>query len=388
MAPLHLRVLTSPAELREAAPQWDRLWQASDCTLPSLQANTLAVELEHFRPLGAHRLFVVEQGGQFLGALPVIDQRGVPGWRVGSVTGNCWSPSCDLLVDRQCDLTPVLERLLDGVCAAHWPLVDFHAVDLTLPRWQAWREAIDRRGLECLQTERIAIGVLRIEGTWDEYCARLTRNHRRQMRRMVRKCDAWGGAALRVERAVAPDDVAPLLRRGFEVENSSWKGSQGSSVLATEGKLAFYTDQARTLAAKGQLQLAFLEVGGEPAAFEYGWLSKGVYYAVKVGYDERRAEATPGQLLRWLLFERLHNEGCWRTIDFVGPITRALSSWSNGDYKLSRLVVAPRRLSGRLALATYRALRPLLRSKDQPPQPEPQVPAEPDSPADLALAEA
>jgi CelD/BcsL family acetyltransferase involved in cellulose biosynthesis len=164
---------------------------------------------------------------------------------------------------------------------------------------------------------------------------------------MQRKCEALGGAELRVERAIDPGDVESLLRRGFQVEHSSWKGQEDSSVLSTAAIFGFYMAQARCLAARGQLQLSFLELGGKPVAFEYGWLSKGVYFAMKVGYDQTRADVTPGQVLRWLLFEKLHDEGCWSAIDFLSPITRASSSWVNDRYTISRLVVAPREWRGR-----------------------------------------
>ncbi len=360
MADLRLRVLSSPSELRAAAPAWDRLWLASDCCLPTLQADLLAIEAEHFRPGKRFHFLAVEEDGRFVAALPIIDRGGPPGWRLGAATGNHWSPACDLLVDRSVNVDAALDQLAVGTAAGHWPLIDLHGTDMALERWQSWRRAIERTGAPAMLRQRLRVGTVKIQGPWSEYIESLSRNHRRQMRRIEKKSALLGELNLRVERDIEPHQIAPLVRRGFQVEHSSWKRGSESSVLSTEGMLDFYIAQAKALAARGQLQLTFLELNGEAIAFEYGWLAKGVYFAVKVGYDQARAEITPGQLLRWLLFERLHHEGRWHTIDFVGPLTRALSSWANDQYTISRLVVAPRRLSGRMALAAYRFARPLL----------------------------
>jgi CelD/BcsL family acetyltransferase involved in cellulose biosynthesis len=160
--------------------------------------------------------------------------------------------------------------------------------------------------------------------------------------------------ALRVVRDAPPDEIEPLLRRGFELEHRGWKGRNASSVLSVPGIFEFLTAQARQLAAWGQLQLTFLERQGEPIAFEYGWSSKGVYHAMKIAYDEAWSKLTPGQLLRWRLFEQLHAEGQCRLVDFMGPGTRATEIWANDRYVLGRLVIAPGRLSGRLALHGYK----------------------------------
>src|SRR5207245_258118 len=100
---------------------------------------------------------------------------------------------------------------------------------------------------------------------------------RRQMRRIERHAEDDGGAMLLVYREIEPPDVEPLLRRGFAVEDASWKSRAGTSVLKSPATLGFYIEQARQLAAWGDLQLSFLELDGRPIAFEYGWNAKGVY---------------------------------------------------------------------------------------------------------------
>ena len=120
----------------------------------------------------------------------------------------------------------------------------------------------------------------------------------------------------------------------------------------------FFLGQARQLAQWDQLALAVLRCGGRPVAFAYGLVAKGVFHSWKVGYDARYADCSPGQLLRYRLIERLHADPAYQTMDFVGLLSDAQAHWRPETYRVGRLMVAPRRLLGRLALSAYRCCRP------------------------------
>ena len=96
-----------------------------------------------------------------------------------------------------------------------------------------------------------------------------------------------------------------------------------------------------------------------PIAFEYGWLAKGVYFSPKVAYDERYAGISPGQLLRAALIERFQQDGSCRSIDYLGPSSRATADWGTQRYTISRVLIPTSRV-GRFALAAYERLHPLI----------------------------
>lgn len=125
--------------------------------------------------------------------------------------------------------------------------------------------------------------------------------------------------------------------------------------------LDFFLRQARQLAQWGYLRLAFLEHQGEPIAFELGWTAKGVYHSMKVGYLSRFRRFGPGHLLRRELLRALSEQAGDLLVDFQGPTTDAIRQWSTSNYAIARLVIAPRNLCGRVLLAAYKTVAPLVR---------------------------
>ena len=104
----------------------------------------------------------------------------------------------------------------------------------------------------------------------------------------------------------------------------------------------------------------FLELDGVPIAFKYGWLSKGIYFSPKVAYDEAYAQLSPGQLLRAELVERFHADRSCESIDYLGPSSGATADWSTKRRPVAQVLI-PTTRTGRIALAGYETLRPILR---------------------------
>jgi CelD/BcsL family acetyltransferase involved in cellulose biosynthesis len=181
------------------------------------------------------------------------------------------------------------------------------------------------------------------------------------MRKTRERLELQGAVKFVNHRATDASQVESLLRRAFEVEDRSWKGLAGSSVLRSDGMFESFCEQARLLARDGQLEISFLELAGEPIAFEYGYRAKGTYFSHKVGYDERYGEFGPGQLLMLELLKSFHADPSVFGVDCLGPLSDAVSRWTTRSYRCGRLILAPRRLLSNTLLATYRAARPWAR---------------------------
>jgi len=148
-------------------------------------------------------------------------------------------------------------------------------------------------------------------------------------------------------------EIPALLQRGFAVEDQSWKGAEGTSTLRSPGAFRYFVEQATLLAASGHLLLVFLNLDGRSIAFEYGWLSKGIYHSLKVGYDQAFSRLSPGQLLRYLLMQHFFATGEVLLVDYLGPLAEATSKWTTSTYPVCRLWMAQGAL-GRLLLWGYR----------------------------------
>jgi CelD/BcsL family acetyltransferase involved in cellulose biosynthesis len=360
MSPLEILLLRSADELRQHAAAWDELWQASPVRLPSVRAEPLAAWLEAFAAREPVRLVVAHEAGCFAAALPLCGRRIPGGLRAGGLTDNDWSGSADLLLRPGADARAAVRAIACELPRLPWRLLWLNGLDAELPAWRLLLEALGELGLASHRHDVYQIGTVELAGDWRAYQASRSKNHRNYLRKAQNRLAAAGGGDLVVHVDPPACEIEPLLRRGFEVEQRSWKGGGGTAVLQSPRAFAFYCSQARALAALGHLRLAFLEHAGRPIAFEYGWAAKGTWFSPKVGYDEAFAHFSPSQLLRFRLFERFHSEGAISAVDFHGPLAEATARWATGAYTVSRLLVALRGPLARAELAAYRALRPRL----------------------------
>jgi CelD/BcsL family acetyltransferase involved in cellulose biosynthesis len=345
---LTVREFQTTDELRAAAGAWDDLWLRSDVANPAARADMVALWVDYFRPRAAFRALAVERNGTLLAALPFVGRSRLKGLiRCGSLPGNCWGGGEMLLVDRNCDRDAVMNRLIGGLDRLPWPILSLGLVSHESTRWCGLIAAAERAGLSTAIETEDRIGQVAIEHDWPAYLARLKGDHRRSKMRYARKLDEAGGGTLDLLSEPAPDEIEPLLRRAFDVEDRSWKSEQGSSVLRMPGAFEYYCREARLLAQFGHVELAFLQHRGQTIAFDYGWSAKGVHYTVKLGYDDGFAKFGPGQLMVMRLLERLHADRSRRLLDFIGPLRSFHADWATSSYPVGRLTVAtPGVLSG------------------------------------------
>jgi CelD/BcsL family acetyltransferase involved in cellulose biosynthesis len=347
MAAPRLIRIESISQLRDAADAWDDLWRRSEVALPIARAELIAQWIEaaaHRRRLHA---LAIEQDGQFVAALPMLHGRLKRLLTVAGLPSNHWSWAGDLLLDPSADLDSVLAMLADALAHVPVRLLWLEGVALASPRWTRLATALNAQGLDVVGRELFRVGQVEISHDWDAYRASWSSNHRHHMRRMEKRVQAVPGLRLTVISDARPEQVAPLLRRGFEVEARGWKGSQGTAVLNSPTEFAYYCRQARQLAEWGQLQLTFLEQADRAIAFEYGWNAKGVYCSPKVGYDEAFARLSPGQLLRHELLKQFFADPRQRVFDFMGPLADATAKWITNSYLVGRLVVSTTRRGSR-----------------------------------------
>ena len=357
MSDLRLVRIGSKDELRRQAAAWDDLWLRGEAALPTLRAELTAQWFEQFAPRARFTAIAIEQDGQLAAALPLVGQRVKRVLPVGGLPSNAWSTSGDLLLDTACDCDAVLDRLVAGLGRLAWPLYWFDHVDYTSPRWKAFLAAMERAGWTHALEPQEQVGLVDLDQQWTAYEASWSGNHRRHMRKAAAKLDRDGLTELKVYSRFEPGQVQALVKTCFEVEDRSWKGPAGTSVLKTPGMFDFFLRQAQQLAAWGQLELSILEHQGQPISFEFGYLAKDVYFAPKVGYDDQYSSYSPGQVLLYRMLKGFMDGGHPKLVDFAGPLQAWTGKWTTRAYPLGRLAVAPPKPLSRLLLQGYIALR-------------------------------
>jgi hypothetical protein len=242
-----------------------------------------------------------------------------------------------------------------------WPLLWLENTPYEESHWQRFLAACRRAGLPVSVRDQYRVGQVEIGHNWDAYEASLKGDHRRNRRKQLRQLEQQGATELVVHTPTVAAEVNDLVRIGFEVEDRSWKGAAGSSVLRQPGLLQYFQLEARQLADWGQLELCFLLHAGQPIAFIYGWSAKGVRYTPKLGYDEAFKPFGPGHLLMLKHLERLHADGTARLVDFNGPLVPWFASWATRSYPLGRVVVGGPRSFDRGLFTAYEHVFPRLK---------------------------
>jgi CelD/BcsL family acetyltransferase involved in cellulose biosynthesis len=125
------------------------------------------------------------------------------------------------------------------------------------------------------------------------------------LRRARRKLHREHAAALRIDDG-GPDFEA-ALQRGFELEGSGWKSEAGTAILSHPETTTFYSELARAYRSRGELRLAWLDVDGEPVAFNFCIEHGRRLYLLKTGFEQEHRALTPGLVLNFLIAEHCFN---------------------------------------------------------------------------------
>lgn len=362
MSAFALEVLSSPAELRASAAAWDALWKRSAVTLPGAQAEPLAIWLEEFAPRSKFHALVLRDGVRMVASLPLVEQGLAGVLRVGCLPNNYYAMGGDLAIDPDCNPQQVFTHLTAALKQLPWRMLAIQDIAIDAPRWRQFQEAAANAGLAADFEHRWDTGITDIPHDWKQFMASRSRKVRSAMKRSFERLRDAGGSELRVLEYVASHEVEQHLRRGFEVEDRSWKSGAGTSVLRLPRVFRFYCRQAAALAASGNLELAFLEHAGQSIGFMYGIHAKGVYYPAKIGYDDKFAAFSPGQLLNCQMLERFQQMHELEHLDFHGPIGPAFGRWATRSYRSGQLLVAVRGAVGRTVCRAIPKLRSRLRT--------------------------
>jgi CelD/BcsL family acetyltransferase involved in cellulose biosynthesis len=348
---VHLR---SVEALRAVAPQWNDLWRRSACTYPTLRAEHIAQWVEHFAPGGKFFAIAVEENGRYTAAMPLVEQKLARVFRAGAFPCNEWSSSGDFLWDDELSSPETLGRLFSSLAELPISLLWLDEILPESERWKIALEEIERRRWNKVVRLRWRSGRVRIGNDWPGYRSTWSRKHRQGMARCARDLAHFGDIRLRLVSQFSPGEASAMLIEGLDIENRSWKGDEGSSVLKTPGMKEFFLEQAELLARENHLELAFLETAGRPVAFYYGHSAKGVYHSVKIAYDPSYADCSPGQMLRYFLLERFFHESGRKSLDFLGPLTESHTAWHPELYTVARLAAESGRVTGKLAISAYK----------------------------------
>lgn len=278
MTTFAIRPWEEPTELA-----WDRLALATRAG-PFVRPGWITAWAHAFDHAHRLRVATLHRHDALVAVLPLIAR----GRRLCSPT-NFHTPGFDAVAAQPQDAAELVAHLRDTMRGR---------LDLRyLPDQGILARALPRIGpYPVLQRPARQQPYVSVGGSWDEYRDRqLGSRRRRDIDRRWRRLRAAGDIGFTAHDGST--DLDNMLRTGFALESSGWKGRAGTAIASRPETAWFYREVARWAAASGILQLFFLHVNGRPVAFCYALQQGETLYCVKAGYDENDAPHSPGALL-------------------------------------------------------------------------------------------
>jgi CelD/BcsL family acetyltransferase involved in cellulose biosynthesis len=229
------------------------------------------------------------------------------------------------------DLCDDPERELDEIAATRYPfaLLRVPSASPTIP-------ALRRRYPVVLVRDAGACPYLELDGEPERL---VSKRLREDLRRAARKAARLGDVVATVHDP-SVQDVDALLDRAFAVEAHSWKGRNGSAIAQDQQRSTFYRRYASAAARDAKLRIAFLDIRGETAAMQIAVEQDDALWILKIGYDDRFAQASPGQLLMLETLRWSAARGLAR-YDLLGTAAAWTRAWTRCERPCSAVYAYP-----------------------------------------------
>lgn len=189
-----------------------------------------------------------------------------------------------------------------------------------------------------------------IVGRWEQYLETLSSRRRQDYRRARRGLEKLGQVTVDIQTPSVASVDAGLLE-AMQVEASSWKARNGTAMLTNARLGGFYRLLAQRLARDGQLRLCFLRLDGVPVAMQIAAVYAERWWVLKIGYDERWAEHSPGIQLMWDVLREAFGLGL-KTFEMLGSAEPWLTIWARDRRDYGTLAFYPYNIRGMIALGT------------------------------------
>jgi CelD/BcsL family acetyltransferase involved in cellulose biosynthesis len=385
---LTVSVLLEPAELERVRDEWEHLLHRSAGIHLSLTPTWL---LTWWRVFGEARFgrrlrtLVVHRGRELVGLFPLLARRHwynrlVPMRRLELLASGeeqeheiCSEYLGPLVASgHEGEVVDALVDYLDAKRAT-WDELVLSALDGLSPAVQALAPAFCARGLTCESTVATRCPYVALPTRWENYLATLSSDDRYMAKRSLRDFDRWAGKRSRVEVVRGHED----LRRGrailHQLHEHRWQAGGKDGVFASPFFRRFHDMLMPVLLDRGELDLRWLSVDGEPVAVSYSIVNDNRLYFYQGGRATSVPKGVrPGIVLHLRVIQAAIEVGRLE-YDFLGGDARYKTQLATHSRPLAELRVTRHSLpeAARAALA-----RRWLRNAGGAPQPSPVAPVE------------
>ena len=192
--------------------------------------------------------------------------------------------------------------------------------------------------------------LLRLEGSFEQYMAKFSPKHRKNLNREVKRIREGIPGPSRFDRFERPEQVGPFLEQAVEVSRKTYQWT-----LHQRGLSATETLRKRLLFAAhhGWMRCYLLSCGERPCAFLVGFQYGGRFLLHEIGFDPALARHSVGTVLQMLTVEDLFAYDRPEVLD-LGDYGNYKESLSTESYLQGKVFLFRRGAYPRLARAGHR----------------------------------
>jgi CelD/BcsL family acetyltransferase involved in cellulose biosynthesis len=319
--------LTNLDELTPYADAWDRLASGA----PMRSWTWLSHWWRHYGPTNGDRLRtqlavlgVFDDAGGLVGIAPWYLEGSAIHGRVlrmlgsGEVCSDYLSvlchPATEAVVVEALANYLVKQAVGVGPDTLRWDLLELDGVDaedhvvasLARAMGEAGCTVHCRPGMNCWRLE--------LPLDWESYVASLSKNLRRDLRRLERDLLDTNRAVL--HSASRLDDLSHAMDILVELHQRRRRMLGETGCFDSERFIGFYHDVVPDLLRHGQVQFDWLELDGQPIAAEFQLVGNGILYFYQAGVDPAAMEHQPGKLINLVILRQAIQRG-YHAFDFL-----------------------------------------------------------------------
>ena len=202
----------------------------------------------------------------------------------------------------------------DDPDALHWDLLHLDGVDAEDHVVSLLSHCLAISGCSVHRKAGLSCWRLELPASWEEYIDSLSKNLRRDARRLERDLLDTNRAVLHsIERL---DDLPRAMDVLVDLHQRRRRMLGEGGCFASERFLGFYREVLPDLFRQGKLKFYWLEIDGEPAAAEFQLVGGGVLFDYQTGVAPEAMDHQPGKLLNLMIIRRAIAEG-YRALDFL-----------------------------------------------------------------------
>ena len=183
-----------------------------------------------------------------------------------------------------------------------------------------------------------------IDSHWESFLGKLSPNRRYDLKRKRKKAEKTGEVDIEIINPTI-DEFDNLFDTALQIENKSWKGQQGSSLLKKPHLREFFYLYTKKACEKGILRFFFLTINQDPVALHIALEENDTLWILKLAHLSKLSRCSPGIQLAHASIQY-----CFDTklaqYEFLGSEEPWQSSWPIDSHNYTTILLFPYSIRG------------------------------------------